>query len=226
MNSTLSVIIPTLNEEKYLGHLLAILLRSVPAHQIIVSDGGSTDATVDIARAAQVVVTNTKGGRGPQLNAGALLAPTSLLLFLHADTLPAEDALAAVETAMQNSTVAGGTFSVSFSGTAPSARIMEHWYSFVRLWNASYGDSGLFVRATAFQELGDFPNFPLFEDLVLYQNLRRAGTRIILPQRVTTSARRFEGRFVRTFALWAFLQIGYWLGVSPHRLAKLYALAR
>lgn len=226
MKTTLSVIIPTLNEEKYLGRLLAILLRSIPAHQIIVSDGGSTDATVDIARAAQVLVTSAKGGRGPQLNAGAILAPTSVLLFLHADTLPAEDALAAVETTMQNSTVAGGTFTVSFSGHAPSARILEHWYRFVRLWNTSYGDSGLFVRATVFRDLGGFPDFPLFEDLVLYQNLRRAGTRIILPQRITTSTRRFEGRFMRTFALWTLLQTCYWLGVSPHHLAKFYTMAR
>jgi hypothetical protein len=52
--------------------------------------------------------------------------------------------------------------------------------------------------------------------------MRRAGKFVRLPAAATTSSRRFEGKFIRTFALWSFMQVLYWLGIDPHTLNRFY----
>ncbi|HEX8852140.1 MAG TPA: hypothetical protein VF754_01560, partial [Pyrinomonadaceae bacterium] len=82
---------------------------------------------------------------------------------------------------------------------------------------------GIFVRREAYLRIGGFRAFPIFEDLDLVRRLRKIGRVAHLTGVVTTSSRRFEGRsFAKTFARWAILQALYWLGVSPHTLARLY----
>jgi glycosyltransferase involved in cell wall biosynthesis len=87
----LSIIIPTLNEEKYLPKLLEdIREQTFSNYEIIVSDGCSDDGTVEIARSYGCkVVTGDKNKRHPsfQRNDGAKVAQGELLLFLDADTL-------------------------------------------------------------------------------------------------------------------------------------------
>ncbi|MGL1654816.1 glycosyltransferase, partial [Vibrio parahaemolyticus] len=57
--------------------------------EIIIIDGGSTDATTTLAKALGVIVHSaTKKGRAAQMNEGALLARGDVLYFVHADTLP------------------------------------------------------------------------------------------------------------------------------------------
>jgi len=90
-----------------------------------------------------------------------------------------------------------------------------------------YGDSAIFVRASVYRAVGGFRPFPIFEDLDLVRRLKGRGPLVHLRARVVTSSRRFEGRsFAYTFARWSFLQILYWLGVSPHALGRLYAPVR
>ncbi len=83
----LSIIIPTLNEEDYLPNLLkSIKGQDFLDYQIIVSDAGSTDKTLEIAKSYGCVI--TKGGlpaRGR--NNGAKIAKGELLFFLDADTV-------------------------------------------------------------------------------------------------------------------------------------------
>ena len=80
----------------------------------------------------------------------------------------------------------------------------------------------MFVRRSTFAALGGYREFPLFEDCDLYRRLKRTGQFVHLAACATTSARRFEGKFVRTFALWSMLQLLYWLGVPPRWLHRLY----
>ena len=83
--------------------------------------------------------------------------------------------------------------------------------------------SGFFVRSSVYREVGRFADYPIFEDLDLLRRLKKAGSFVRLPASITTSSRRFEGRsFVAIFAWWTFLQLLYWVGFNPRRLARLY----
>jgi hypothetical protein len=90
-----------------------------------------------------------------------------------------------------------------------------------------YGDSGIFVRAAAYEEAGGFNPFPIFEDVDLVRRLRRQGPMKHLPIAVMTSSRRFENRrFVFTFLRWSMLQFLYCVGVSPMKLGRFYGPGR
>ena len=65
------------------------------------------------------------------------------------------------------------------------------------------------------------------EDVDLVRRIRRIGEFRTLRERLTTSSRRFENRnFALMFAEWTALQLLYWAGMSPHRLARLYEPVR
>lgn len=222
----LSIIIPTLNEAGTLPALAAHLARWRAGVEIILADGGSQDETVTLAHASDWHVLSAPRGRGSQLNAGAKAACGEVLLFLHADTRLPEEALPLIEAALADPGVCGGNFSLVFSGTSWAARLLTRLYPCLRWGGMCYGDSAMFVRREVFERLGGFQDFPIFEDVDLFRRLKRAGRFVRLPACATTSARRFEGRFGRTFALWSCLQVLYWLGVPPRRLARFYRQAR
>ncbi len=90
----LSIIIPTLEEEKYLPFLINSIKKQnfTKEYEIIVADGGSKDKTVEIAKSQGCKI--IKGGlpaRGR--NEGAKVASGGLLLFLDADTIVPENSL-------------------------------------------------------------------------------------------------------------------------------------
>ncbi len=222
----LSIIIPTLNEAATIRAAAAALAPWRGQVEVLIADGGSTDDTVASARACGLNVISAPRGRGSQMNAGAQTAQGEILLFLHADTRLPQAAPALIETALSDPTVSGGNFSLQFDGDTRAARVLTWLYPCLRRGGMCYGDSAIFVRRAIFERLGGYQDVPLFEDVDLFKRLKRAGRFVRLSARATTSSRRFEGRFLRTFALWSCLQILYWLRVSPQRLARLYRIAR
>ena len=215
----ISVIIPTYNEATTIRAAAAALGE---AGELIVVDGGSGDETVAIARAEGMRVLEAARGRGRQMNAGARAASGDVLLFLHADTRLPAGAFAAIEALLADPRVCGGHFSLVFDGGTWESRALTRLYPVLRWFGMCYGDSGIFLRREAFARLGEYQDYPLFEDCDLFRRARRLGRFERLPLRARTSSRRFEGRFLRTFALWSLLQCLYWLGVSPARLDRLY----
>ncbi len=189
-------------------------------------DGESADDTVALARAYGLPVITAARGRGQQMNAGAAATQGDVLLFLHADTHLPSDALFLITTALHAPKVCGGNFSLRFTGETVGAKILTHIYPWLRRLGLIYGDSAIFVRRSTFETVGGYRAIPLFEDCDLYRRLRRTGRFIRLKEYATTSSRRFEGRFLRTFIVWAAMQILYWLGVSPQHLARAYRSAR
>jgi hypothetical protein len=88
----------------------------------------------------------------------------------------------------------------------------------------AYGDAGIFVRRSAYEAVGGFRPYPLFEDLDLIRRLKGGGVRFVhLDCVLTASSRRFENRnFALVWTNWICLQILYWIGVSPNVLARWY----
>jgi rSAM/selenodomain-associated transferase 2 len=227
MSTNISIIIPALDEARAIGATLDAAARVQGNVEVIVVDGGSADETAEIARAHGARVVTAARGRGAQMHAGALVARGAVLWFLHADTLAPSDAAVCIARALEDPRAVGGNFRIRFDGSGAAARFLTWLYPRLRLLGLAYGDSGFFVRRAAYERAGGFRAFPIFEDLDLLRALWKQGRFVQAEACVVTSSRRFEGRsFALTFARWSLLQILYWLGVSPHTLARLYAPVR
>ena len=196
----------------------------------IVADGGSSDGTQDLARAAGAEVVDAPPGRGPQLRAGGIRAlervgPDDLLLFVHADNRPAPGALAALRAA-----AAALPEALAF---APSQRVDAPGWVYRRIERAAdrraarglvLGDSGLCVRAGAYEAVGGYAPLPLFEDLDLSMRLAARGpVRLVPGARMVVCARRWkrEGA-LRATVRNRILTLGWRLGVPAERLAAWY----
>jgi len=229
---TISVIIPTLNEEKSLPRTLACLSASTFT-EIIIVDGGSTDGTLSLAQefcacTANARIITAPRGRACQMNEGAKASQGEILLFLHADTqLPAQ-AGRIVESALAKRTAVGGRFNVRFDSPSIWGRVISSFMnSRSRLTGIATGDQALFVRRHVFELLGGFSEIPLMEDIEFSGRLQQAGRTVALRDTVITSFRRWNTQGpLRTILLMWTLRFLYWVGVSPHRLARVYRSVR
>ena len=120
--------------------------------------------------------------------------------------------------------VAYGRFDVTFDNPRPVFRMIAGLMNLrSRLTGICTGDQGIFVRRTAFERLGGYPEIPLMEDVELTRRLKRSGRLASLALRVTTSARRWERNGVaRTIVLMWTLRLLYFCGVGPDRLHRWY----
>ena len=224
MNPTLlAVIIPTLNEAEHLPALLADLRQQQGVTlEIIVADGGSTDATRAVAAAFGVHFITARPGRGAQMNAAAATATGATLLFLHADSRLADPdllrhALAALILASQGEERVAGHFSLHFLRTTPdnnmAYRYLEEKSALNRV-NTTNGDQGFLLSRDFFHQLGGFEeSLPFLEDQGLAEKIRAQGRWITLPGTLQTSARRFEREgFQRRYILMGMMMGLYSIG--------------
>ncbi len=220
---TISVIIPTLNEEGNIQELLNDLAKA-SGIEVIVADGGSTDGTVNICRSNGVSVVQSKPGRANQMNRGASAATGGILLFLHADTRLPEDFVHLVGQAMSGKNVIAGAFRFSTDMDTREMRFVErmsNWRS--RRFGVVFGDQAIFAGRNAFEAVGGFPDQPIMEDYQFVRRLGRVGKFVTLPDAVVTSARRWRQNGVwRTTLRNHLIMCLYLLGVSPERLARWY----
>lgn len=193
----LSIIIPTLNEVRYLADTINQSRRQarMGPPEIIVSDCDSGDGTADLARRLGVRVvaaTPPASCRATALNRGAAVAGGDTLLFLDADTRPPTGYDRAIARALRAPRVVGGAFEFALDGTAFSLRLVEIINRIrYRVWPRYYGDQGLFARADAFHRTGGYPERRLMEASMFSLILARQGELALLRLRMTTSARRF-----------------------------------
>lgn len=220
---TISVVIPVLNECLILPQTLDSL-QGGQTEEVIVVDGGSKDSTVSVARSWGVKVLETEAGRAYQMNEGARLAQGEVLLFLHGDTRLPPDFHRWIGESLAQPGVVGGAFSLKIDGEGLGFRWVEggaNWRS--RFCQLPYGDQGIFLRRSIFEELGGFPLLPIMEDFVFMRQLQRLGRIEIVEGSVLTSARRWERLGIwKTLWLNQLMILGYFLGVSPTRLASWY----
>lgn len=229
-----SVIIPTLNEDANVEHAVKAA-QAAGANQVVVSDGGSKDATVERAQHAGALVVEGSPGRGNQLQHGAASADGDLLLFLHADcrfeagaweTLKADfhQHQSLLDTNENAQGVYWGAFKQRINDPCWRYRLLEWGNAFRVRWRGMpFGDQAMFVDRESFQQVGGFPQVPLMEDVVLSQRLRRQRWPILRPEVVVVDARRWQTRGVikQTVRNWL-IQLAHLLGVSESTLSKWY----
>ena len=220
---SISIIIPTRNEEKSIGSCLN-RLAALSVLEIIVVDGGSQDQTVTLARQQNVRVLVSAPGRGTQQHVGALRAKGDIFLFLHADTRLPSDCCSQLTTILQQPQVAAGAFRLAIDSPETAFRIIE-WGANLRstLLQRPYGDQALFVNRQTYFAAGGFPEQPIMEDVVLVERLKKRGNIVIANSSVITSARRWQHRGLLATTLRNQLMIaGKMAVIAPDRLARWY----
>lgn len=220
---SISVIIPTLNEACTLDSSLRNLFNQPGKFEIVVADGGSSDGTLKIVNHFPAVkLIRSSGGRARQMNEGAREARGKILLFLHADTTLPENALREIEETLADSSVAAGSFSLEFDHPGRFFRILAIFGRINHLY-FTYGDQGLFLRASTFRRIGGFKEIPVMEDVEIQKRLRKIGRFIKLREPVVTSARRYlKNGLLRQHLITTGVVLLYHLGVSPHFLGRRY----
>lgn len=224
MTPLVSVLIPVLNEAACIGATLAAARAALGDQaEYIVADGDSSDGTAEVARAAGARVIESARGRGRQLDAALRAAQGEICIMLHADTLLPADALTHIVRALRSAM--GGAFLLRFD----DARLQ--WLARAinlrsRVLRSATGDQAIFARRDVLLAVGGVPQVELFEDVRLWQKLKRAGRTQIVASEVTTSARLWRNAgTLRVILLHWRLRLLHSLGVSPERLARRYPTA-
>lgn len=218
-----SIIIPTLNEAGTLNFALKDLLTSIQYMsqvEIILSDGGSKDDSLQLAQHFPVIIIKSSPGRARQMNAGAHQGMGEWLVFLHADTRLPCDWMQLI----QQCEAPWGRFDVRLSGRHWMFRVIEKAINLrSRKTAVATGDQGLFFRRDFFNQIGGFPDIPLMEDIAISKAARKRHPPACISQPVITSSRRWEKNgIVRTIFLMWFLRFSYWLGIKPDALHRMY----
>ena len=226
-----SILIPTLDEARELPHVLDHLAALHGRWETIVADGGSRDATRQIAddHALRPRVVEHSGGRAAQLNTAARVATGDVLLFLHADSRLPPDAYVSLADAWRRAPqVEGGNFALRFDdGRGAFERVLGAVYRLQRRHGLYYGDSSVWVRRATFERLGGFREIPIMDDYDFVRRLERCAATRCLPGPATTSARRWRAVGIpRTVLAWFVIRRLYVAGISPARLARLYRVVR
>ena len=219
----LSIIVPCLNEEEHMGQTLEHLTSLKGDFEVIVVDGGSTDATLQImTRYPAVKVISSEKGRAVQMNTGAKKASGDVLLFLHADTFLPQNAYEAVVDHLEDKNMVGGSFFLQFDHDHPVLNFYS-WCSKISFEFFTYGDHGIFIKRSVFEKISGYKEIPFMEDVEIQRRLRREGKFRKMKCGVKTSARRFqELGTIRQMTLNVFLVLLFKLGVSPAKLKAFY----
>jgi rSAM/selenodomain-associated transferase 2 len=224
MEQNLTVVLPTLNAAACLGATLEACGEAAGA-EVLVVDGGSRDATRDIARGGGARVVESAPGRGRQLAIGAGEARGAWMLFLHADTRPVAGWAVAARAFMDGPRAAARAayFGFALDDPSPEARRLERLVAWrCRALGLPYGDQGLLISRALYDAVGGFRPLPLMEDVDL---VRRLGRRRLaaLPVSAVTSAERWrrEGWRRRSARNLACLSL-WFLGVPPGIIKRLY----
>lgn len=227
MAAPVTVIIPTLNAADRIGPCLGALAEALfegLIRQVILTDGGSTDAIAEIADEIGTELVTAPKGRGSQLRAGAKAAVgADWLLFLHADTVLGRDWAAVLRAHIAKHPDKAACFRLRFDSDSKAARWVAGWANLrSRVFGLPYGDQGLLISRRLYEQVGGYSDIPLMEDVAIARALGRRRIRVLACDALT-SADRYE-RDGWTRRGWRNLAIlgMYLLGKSPEALVKRY----
>ncbi|MEM6482139.1 MAG: TIGR04283 family arsenosugar biosynthesis glycosyltransferase [Pseudomonadota bacterium] len=223
MRARLSVVIPTLMAEDALRQSLPALsegLHSGLVRELIISDGGSRDATQQIAEAAGARMVTGVASRGGQLRRGAELAEGDWLLFLHADCVLPAGWAQAVTRHLESEGAAAFRLGYDVDGLAPA--LVSGWANLrSRMFGLPYGDQALLIEREVYDTVGGYADIPLMEDVAMARALR--GQITLLPLTVLTSSEKYrrEG-WLKRGARNLLCLARFLMGADPQTLAKRY----
>ena len=228
MPARISIIMPTLNAAATLPRSLEALIEGLGTglgtgliRELIVSDGGSDDATPDMAVAAGALVLTGPPSRGGQLQRGCAAASGQWLLILHADTVLSPGWAQVVSDHINRAGAGPAWFRLRFDDPGVMASWAAGWANLrARLFGLPYGDQGLLVAKDDYLRAGGYPDQPLMEDVAL---VRALGGLTGLPAEARTSAGKYQrDGWLRRGArnLWTLMR--YFSGADPEILATRY----
>ena len=231
MDSSISIIVPLYNEGSGPVDLVAHLDGVAPECEVIVVDASDNpesrkvvNTLAEQASSARVeVIKAARSGRALQMNLGAEHARGDVLLFLHCDTRLYESSLKQVSQVVGDG-ARWGRFDIVLDAPGIPYRVIETMIKLrSRVRQLATGDQGIFVTAELFHKVGGYPEIALMEDVALSKSLAACGPPVIIPQPISTSARRWQNRGpLRTIFLMWKLRFLYWIGVPAERLNVMY----
>lgn len=226
----LSVIIVTLNEEKYILKTISTAREQLSGNcevEFILVDAGSSDRTVDVSRSYfDKVFEDPKmaGYKYLSLNEGARLASGKVLHFLDADCIVPKDYDQLIMNAFADERVVGGAFEFKIDRSDLSYLIIQRINRIrYRLTQNYFGDQGIFCTRNVFDQLGGFPKEPIMEAAYFCSKLRHEGRLRLVKQPLLTSARRLDKGGVWTvFFFDTRVWLRFLLGLSTAEFANSY----
>lgn len=237
MMPTITLLIPAFQEEKALPATIANIAALDPQpDEIILVDGGSSDQTVHLARAAGYrAITAPRKGRGPQINHGVAEAAGDYVLVLHADSLLPPDAIAHVRTTLADSKIALASFCPVIRGVklrwfTTAHNFVKTWYPLVthpRLFfrgvRLLFGDHAMFFRRDDYLGVGGIVDTAtVMEEADLCIALAQRGKVKLTMKPVITSDRRIA-EWGPLKANYLYLKIGLmWTFGARKRLKDIY----
>ncbi|WP_417794163.1 TIGR04283 family arsenosugar biosynthesis glycosyltransferase [Terasakiella pusilla] len=221
----LSIVIPTYNSSVVLKQTIQSVQGKAGVGEILIVDGGSTDDTAQAAAELGARCITAPKGRGSQLKTGAEAAVGAWLLFLHADTVLEEGwerHVGAFMNKPENENRAG-YFTFTLNEDTKAARRLERVVARRCTWlGLPYGDQGLLIHQSLYEEVGGYADIPLMEDVDMVRKIGKDRL-VPVPVRAVTSASKYQksGYLKRMLRNVSCLTL-YFLGVSPERIVKLY----
>ena len=222
----ISIIIPVLNEENGIANLLNYLQEIKNpdfTHEIIVVDGGSNDATLEILKSYSTIkVFNTKKGRAIQMNFGAEKATSEILYFLHCDTFPPKNFDYEIVKNVKNDYLSG-CFKMKFDNNHIVLKASQ-WFTRFNHISCRGGDQSLFIENNLFKKLNGFDeNLMLYEDNEFIDRLYKNSKFTVIQKTVTTSARKYLKNGVWTLQFhFLMIHLKFWIGTNNEKLLKYY----
>ncbi len=223
----LSIIIPTLNASAHLPRALSALVPGALeglVKELLVVDGDSKDATLAIADEAGARIIKSRPGRGLQLQTGGVEAKSDWLLFLHADTVLAESWVAEIVGFIKTGNgQQAGVFRFALDDNRKRARVLEVIVKIrCGLFALPYGDQGLLISRSLYDQIGGFKDLVLMEDVDIISRIGRSRLHYFNTPALTNAERyKCEGyiarmaRNARCLAMW-------YGGMAPEKILKKY----